>query len=443
MKPLLLTIFIVFVNVLSAQKVWDLGLCIDYALSHRAEVLQQTVNANLSDKQLQYSKLNILPSVELDVAHNWKHYKSYDQTADRFEEVNPAITEVGIYGKIGLFNSFYNYNTIRMYKYLKLKSHNQLEQIKNNIRLSVLTSYTNCQFYQENYQLSLKQKQLLIEQKRDFEILLAKGEKSELDLLEIEARILNENVKVSQALNKANESAISLKKAIEFPDSSQFTLEEVDIPSDIIYSLPTTDSIYKVALVQLPDMQMYNNEMKAYNHRISSIRSQYYPNLYLTGSLSSGINSIASNPSNPQSDYSNQTQFKDNFLSVMGLQLTIPLYSKHEVRKKVVEEQANLSNIQIQKQKALSDIFFEIENIRNNINTYGNNYEALKQTVDSYRKIYELTEKQYNLGVITFLEYITAKNNLEESEIELLKNKYNLLYFLKLVDFYLGKPLTF
>jgi outer membrane protein len=442
MRRLFIILLISVELIASGQSDWDLKSCIDYAIEHKIEVLQQAEVNQLSEKQLKYSKFNLLPSLEFDATRDIKSYRTFDQISDKWEHAEPNVTYVGLITKLGLFNSLYNLNNIQMYRYLNLKSKNKLDQVKNEIVLSVLAAYTNCLYYQESYKISLKQQTLIEKQKEDCEILLSKGKKSELDLLEIKARILDENIKVTEASKKLNESIINLKKAIEFPDTEMLSLSKISLPQEINYAIPSSDSIYYCAIRQLPDFDQFDNQIKASDCLIKSMKSQYYPKLYLTGSISSEINSIAVDPSNSQGGYSFSRQYKDNLISDIGLQLTVPIYSKHEIKQKVIIEQSNLKELQFQKQKALNDIYFEIELIDNNVQTYSKNFEALLQSVKSYTEIFDLTDKLYNHGVITFLEYITAKNNLEESEFELIKNKYNLLYFLKLVDFYLGKPLT-
>jgi outer membrane protein len=442
MKSFIFIYLLLLTNTALCQKKWDLKTCIDFALSHKIEILQQTENTQLSEKQLQYSKLRILPSFNIAASQNFKSYKTFNQSTNKWENINPSLTEIDVYTKIGIFNAFYNQYNIQMYKYLKIKSINNLEQIKNEIRLSVLSAYTNCLYYKENYQISISQKQLLIEQKNNYVVLVQKGEKSELDLLELEAKILNENTKVTEAQKELEESLIDLKKSMQLPDSSSFSVNDFSVPSEIQYSIPSGDSIYNIAINQLPDIEFYNAEINASNCLIKSVRSNYYPNLYLTGTLSSTSNSLSTNLANPQSHYGLSKQFKDNYISIIGLQLNIPVYSKHEIKQKVIEEKYNLNNLQFEKQKKLDEIYFDIQKLQNNIQANIKNFEIIKDVVNSYTDIYDLTEKKYNHGVITFLEYITAKKNLEESEIELIKTKYNLLYSLKLIDYYLGKPLT-
>lgn len=45
--------------------------------------------------------------------------------------------------------------------------------------------------------------------------------------------------------------------------------------------------------------------------------------------------------------------------------------------------------------------------------------------------------------MISFLDYINIRNNKSRAESELLQSKYDLIFRLKVIDFYLGKTLSF
>jgi len=62
--------------------------------------------------------------------------------------------------------------------------------------------------------------------------------------------------------------------------------------------------------------------------------------------------------------------------------------------------------------------------------------EALQLTFDN-------TEKQFNLGVVNSVDFLLAKNNLERARTDLVRNKYNYIFRLKILDFYQGKPIGF
>lgn len=54
---------------------------------------------------------------------------------------------------------------------------------------------------------------------------------------------------------------------------------------------------------------------------------------------------------------------------------------------------------------------------------------------------FRYTEQKFNVGLVTSVEYNTAKNQLTRTESDLLQAKYEYIFQLKVLEFYTGKPL--
>ena len=50
--------------------------------------------------------------------------------------------------------------------------------------------------------------------------------------------------------------------------------------------------------------------------------------------------------------------------------------------------------------------------------------------------------KKYNLGIISTYEYNDIKNKLNTAESELIRAKYDYLFKIKIIDFYMGETLN-
>ena len=68
--------------------------------------------------------------------------------------------------------------------------------------------------------------------------------------------------------------------------------------------------------------------------------------------------------------------------------------------------------------------------------------EASQKSVEALTIAFSNAEKRYKLGAINTFEYTTAKNNLDQAEVNLIVAKYDYLFKLKVVDFYEGRPIT-
>ncbi|MBK8416010.1 MAG: TolC family protein [Bacteroidetes bacterium] len=67
----------------------------------------------------------------------------------------------------------------------------------------------------------------------------------------------------------------------------------------------------------------------------------------------------------------------------------------------------------------------------------------LKNQPTQIRKPLSYAEKKYNVGMMSSVEFLNVRNNAAKAESDLLQAKYDLIFRIKVLDFYLGKPLTF
>jgi len=65
---------------------------------------------------------------------------------------------------------------------------------------------------------------------------------------------------------------------------------------------------------------------------------------------------------------------------------------------------------------------------------------ALKQ-VDAMKEVFRLAEERFELDDMTLLEYQDAKLKLTQAESELLQAKYEFVFKMKVLDFYMGNEI--
>ena len=69
-------------------------------------------------------------------------------------------------------------------------------------------------------------------------------------------------------------------------------------------------------------------------------------------------------------------------------------------------------------------------------------YEASLESYTSTKESSALSDEKFTQGIINSVDYLVSKTNLITSESKLLQSKFNLIFSYKIMDFYLGIPLT-
>ena len=66
-------------------------------------------------------------------------------------------------------------------------------------------------------------------------------------------------------------------------------------------------------------------------------------------------------------------------------------------------------------------------------------YQSLSKQVTAFQKSFKINETRFNNGVSNFLAFITSKNNLENSKINLSIAKYDYILRKKVLEYYRGQ----
>ena len=68
--------------------------------------------------------------------------------------------------------------------------------------------------------------------------------------------------------------------------------------------------------------------------------------------------------------------------------------------------------------------------------------DAAERSVEAQRASFSNAEKRFNAGTINSFEYVSIKNALQEAEVNAVLSKYEYLFAIKVLDFYMGKPIN-
>src|SRR6185369_4941548 len=123
------------------QQAWSLQQCIDYALSHNITVKQSELNTEASKATVQQSVAGFFPSLNGNAGQSYYYGRSIDPTTNQFTNNEVRSNNFSLSSGIPLFEGFQLQNTLKQSKLNYLSSQYDLEKIKNDISLSVVTFY--------------------------------------------------------------------------------------------------------------------------------------------------------------------------------------------------------------------------------------------------------------------------------------------------------------
>ena len=219
---------------------------------------------------------------------------------------------------------------------------------------------------------------------------------------------------------------------------------QIERPNQVIISseenpdILKLNDLYQKALGNQPFIKADENRIKSASLNEDIARSGLIPSLRANGNLGTSY-ADSDNPLFPSQSWSDQ--IVDNFGQSIGLSLSVPIYNQNQTRINMEQAQLQLIDAQLLSSQNKQNLKTNIQNAIANVRAAKRTLQASQITVDASKAAFENSEKRFQLGAINTFEYATAKNNLDQAEVDLIIAKYDYLFKLKIIDFYLGKPI--
>ena len=105
------------------------------------------------------------------------------------------------------------------------------------------------------------------------------------------------------------------------------------------------------------------------------------------------------------------------------------------------QAQLTLKNSEIIAATTKTELQQNIEQAYINMTSASDRYKTLMDQESAYSESYRIAEVRFNSGLGTPIDYLTAKNNLDRANINLINAKYDYVLRTKILDYYQGKPL--
>lgn len=458
------------------QKTWSLKECIQYAQQNSLTVKQgenQIQQSQLTEKESRYQRY---PSVNSSLRGGINFGRTIDPTTNDFTSESVITNSLGINAGVVLYNGGRIKNQIKQSKIDVAAAKANNEQVKNDIALEVAAAYLQIlldeeQLVNANNRLAQTQAQL-----QQTDRLIRAGNLPQADRLEILANIARDEQNIVMQENAVEISYLNLKNLMQINPDEKIKIEkidEIDIPVAANPDRLVLTQVYNKAINNQPFIQADQQRLNSANLETEIAKSLGRPVISLFGD----INTFFSNkvldfnkiinpgefvPSAPEEillDGSRRSlqrfrleglelgnrgyfnQLSDNFGQSLGLNVSIPIYNQSRTRLAEERAQLNILNTQITAQQNKQRLKVDIQRAIATAKANKKQFEASEKTVSALDAAYINTEKRYKLGASNTFEYATAKNTLDQANIDLIIAKYNYLYSLKVLDFYQGKRL--
>jgi outer membrane protein len=80
-----------------------------------------------------------------------------------------------------------------------------------------------------------------------------------------------------------------------------------------------------------------------------------------------------------------------------------------------------------------------VEQAYYNMTAAYNKYQALVDESKAYSESFRISKIRFENGVLTSVDYITSKNNMDAANLNLISARYDYFIYSKILDYYQGK----
>ncbi len=129
--------------------------------------------------------------------------------------------------------------------------------------------------------------------------------------------------------------------------------------------------------------------------------------------------------------------FNLNPKNTLAFQLNIPIFSSGQRKAKVQQAQIDLEMLQNSKAKLSDALLMQDRQIKLNLSTALDQYDAQKKNVEVAKRVYDNYQRKYDAGMISSLDLTTANSNYLDAESSYIRSMLDVLSaYVELEKFY-------
>jgi outer membrane protein len=471
MKKIFLTVSLTYFFLLVAGQANKLTLqqCVETALKNNFSVQQSGLQMQAAEVNWKQAKLNLLPNLNASATHGLSQGRSIDPFTNSYINEQYNFASYGISSGVTLFQGLTAQNLIKQNSFNYQASKMDWQQAKDNATINIILAYL--QVLNNEDLLTQAQNQAVYSQKQvdRLEILNKQGAISPSDLTDLKGQLANDQLAIISSENALETSKINLCQLMNIPYDKSMELEKITAESYATKYETTPDSIYQTALQQFAQVKAVDLRKESADKAVKVARGRLFPLLTFNANANTNYSSAATQSTflnstdvastdyvlvngtqspvyKKQSNFetskiSYHNQLNNNLYNDFSLNLNIPIFNSLFQRNQVKLAKINVKNADLVAKTTKTQLEQSIEQAWVNMTSAADRYKTLIDQVNAYTESFRAAEIRFNTGVGTPVDYLTAKNNLDRANINLISAKYDYVLRTKVLDYYQGKQL--
>lgn len=450
------------------EKKWTLKECVEHALENNISILQSQLDVDAAELDKIDAIGNYIPSINANVSNSWNTGLTQNVTTGVLQNQTTRNLSAGVTVGVNVFNGLSNLRQLQRAKLSRMASMYSLEKMEDDITLFVANAYLEVLVNKETAKVLKEQNQVTQEQFTRTQDLVDAGVLPQGDLLEIKATNADENQQIIIAENAVRLSLISLAQTLLIDDYESFDVvdETYGVPvNEILQKSP--QQIIENARKERSEIKIAESNVELAEKDVQIAKSGYLPSLsgfFNYNTRESGANRFGQggiDPNSPsqvigQVESTGEAVIAPNFaISTLpplpffeqlylndgisyGLQLNVPILNGFSTRNSVQRNKINIQRAEYQLEQAKLDLESNVYQAYVDAQGAAQAYQAAEVAVESQELAYDYAKERYDVGLTNAFDFSQSKFRLSNSQSQLIRNKYDYIFKLKVLELYFG-----
>ncbi len=414
-------------------------------LERNLQIRQAQFGYELTEQDIYQSKSELYPNLSFGANNSYNYGLTFDQTSGQLIRGNDWTSSAGaqLSSSMMVFQGFQKVNQIKANKIQLSVDATEVEKIKNDLVLSVVTNYLEAITNNELFEAAKQQVSLSKEQLRQDSIQFAVGNKTIADIAQAENQVATDELNIMSSENAYELSMLNLKQLMEMSPDTTFELVKPDIAEIMSdYAVLSFEEVFSQALGTQPTIEQatYNKELALKN--IDIAKGAYYPSLSLSAGYGTNFSSQTMDPVTLEK-MKFADQFNENKSFRGTISLEVPIFNNN--RTKVAVNKAKINYRQAENQEAITkrDLEKTISQAILDLKSANKQYQASQVAFQTAKVAFNAIKDRYDVGMANSIEMFTAQTNMNTAEFDMIRRRYEMVFRGKVIDYYIGNPITF
>ena len=439
-------LLVIGINV-QAQKQWTLEECIEYAFDNNIQIKQSVLNVNSADRDVTQSKYGLAPNLNATASHQYGWGRSYDQSANRYANNNTQQSYFSINSQVTLFNGFQLINNVRQKQFDYLAEKYNSDKIRNDMSLNVAAAYLQILFNIELAKNAERQVDISNEQIEKTKKQVDAGALAQGQLYDIEAQGASDEAVLVNSKNNVLLAYLDLMQLLDIESNVEFDVEKPILEITSTPTLLPAEMIYNKSVMIMPEIKSAEYRLESANKSLSIVKGMRSPRLYANGSYGTNYSDQLVKSFIPgQPGYDEKIPFGDQFKEhrngTLSLGVSIPLFNGYQVSTNIKKSKIYLDVVTLELESEKLRLRKNIESAYADAIAAYQTFLSRNKSVDAFKESFKYTEEKFNVGMVNSTDYNVVKTQLANAVSDLTSSKFDYIFKVKILDFYLGKSLT-